>query len=371
MENDPLDIRYNPYILQNLNPDLKGITPIEYFGRYNFPNAKSASEFIQTPKFTNFWDRNNVGLKNIGIRSEMNDSGRYASPLVNRTYADEKARIEANRLRRIGISETQRQQGFSPTPIEFIQKAADRAGVSARAEGRFYTQQGLPNSAVNTEFYMRPTLQEASYPIRVIADERLSKFSLSDRLPYNGLITDGNLTHSEKMQARNNFNLTRVVGKDLGASLSSNPSTEAFVSSQMANPTYMGGESRVAGRVNPNGSVELIGEPKVPVAMQIAKNAAGMAGNAVKLGLAGAGLAGYTASFLQDAPKTIVEYGVPFTPLKFGLGPVISLNAGEDEMLDEGRTHRRELQRAALIDQQVNSFADIYNKKTSQYEEGY
>ena len=60
------------------------------------------------------------------------------------------------------------------------------------------------------------------------------------------------------------------------------------------------------------------------------KTVAKYASTTGKVGLGVAGLAGYTASFLEDAPKTVLAYGVPFTPLKIGLGPVLDLGKGSD-----------------------------------------
>lgn len=54
------------------------------------------------------------------------------------------------------------------------------------------------------------------------------------------------------------------------------------------------------------------------------------AGKVTKVGLGTAGILGYTSSFLKDAPKTILEYGVPFTPLRMGFGSVPELGKGSD-----------------------------------------
>lgn len=53
------------------------------------------------------------------------------------------------------------------------------------------------------------------------------------------------------------------------------------------------------------------------------------AGKTAKVGLGVAGLAGYTASFLDDAPRTVLSYGIPFTPFKLGL-PVVDAGKGSD-----------------------------------------
>jgi hypothetical protein len=50
-----------------------------------------------------------------------------------------------------------------------------------------------------------------------------------------------------------------------------------------------------------------------------------------------AGLLAYIYSLGQDAPKTILEWGIPFTPMKMGMGPVLDLGRGSD--LDSRRGH--------------------------------
>ena len=75
------------------------------------------------------------------------------------------------------------------------------------------------------------------------------------------------------------------------------------------------------------------------------------------VGVGAAGLIGYGASVAQSGPvETVLSYGVPFTPMKMGIGPVLSLNSGEEEALDEGRTHRRELARASTINDEIDFF---------------
>jgi len=55
-----------------------------------------------------------------------------------------------------------------------------------------------------------------------------------------------------------------------------------------------------------------------------------VAGNVAGKVLGTAGLLGYANSFINDAPKTILEWGVPFTPLKMGIGGVSDLGKGSD-----------------------------------------
>lgn len=267
--------QYNPYFVADPTTDPeqaflglpKGsgeINPIQYFGRYNFSTPEAAANFMQTPQFTGFWDRNNVGLQNIGVRAELNDSGRYNSPFLNSTYEAEMQQNRANLARRLAVPQ------IDPA---VAQRAFENASLASRAAGRFYTQLGLPNSASNTAFYLNRAntqLDGSSFPIRVIADPRLSRFSLSDRVAFNGNIPEypEQLSVKEALQRNKNTNLSRVVGKDLGASLSSNPKGEAFVSSQMASK-----ESRYAGRVNEDGTVTLMGSPKTSVALQRVGNA--------------------------------------------------------------------------------------------------
>ncbi len=267
--------QYNPYFVADptSDPELAflglpkrsgEIKPIQYFGRYNFSTPQAAANFIQTPQFTGLWDRNNVGLQNIGVRAELNDSGRYNSPSLNWTYEKEMQHNRDVLARRLANPK------IDPA---VAQRAFENSSLASRAAGRFYTQQGLPNSASNTAFYLNSAntqLDSGSVPVRVIADPRLSRFAISDRIPFNGNIPEypEQLSVQEALQKNRNTNLSRVVGKDLGASLSSNPKGEAFVSSQMASK-----ESRYAGRVNADGTVTLMGSPKTSVALQRVGNA--------------------------------------------------------------------------------------------------
>lgn len=273
--------KYNQYSIIDPTSDteqaLLGITkgsgqinPVQYFGRYNFQTPQAAANFIQTPQFSDFWGQGKVGLKDIGVRAELNDSGRYNSPSLRWSYEKEMQYNKDNLNRRLANPK------IDPN---VAQKAFENASLSSRAAGRFYTQQGLPNSASNTSFYLNAAnsqLDSGSVPVRVIADPRLSRFSISDRVPFNGNIPQypEQLTVQEALQQNRNTNLSRVVGKDLGASLSSNPKGEAFVSSQMASQ-----ESRYAGRVSSDGSVTLMGKPKTPVAVQTAGNILSKAGS--------------------------------------------------------------------------------------------
>lgn len=266
---------YNPLFMDELNRQQeqallginKGsgqINPVQYFGRYNFSTPQAAANFIQTPAFYDFWSQGKVGLNDIGIRSELNDSGRYNSPSLRWSYEKEMQYNKDVLNRRLA------NPNIDPA---VAQRAYQNASIASRAAGRFYTQQGLPNSANNTAFYLNAAntqLDSGSVPVRVIADPRLSRFSISERVPFNGNIPQypEQLSVQEALQQNRNTNLSRVVGKDLGASLSSNPKGEAFVSSQMASQ-----ESRYAGRVNADGSVMLMGKAKVPVALQKTGNA--------------------------------------------------------------------------------------------------
>lgn len=261
--------RQQEQALLGINKGSGQINPVQYFGRYNFSTPQAAANFIQTPAFSDFWSQGKVGLTDIGIRSELNDSGRYNSPSLRWSYEKEMQYNKDVLNRRLANS------NIDPA---VAQRAYQNASVASRAAGRFYTQQGLPNSANNTAFYLNAAntqLDSGSVPVRVIADPRLSRFSISERVPFNGNIPQypEQLSVQEALQQNRNTNLSRVVGKDLGASLSSNPKGEAFVSSQMASQ-----ESRYAGRVNADGSVTLMGKPKVPIALQQAGNILSRAG---------------------------------------------------------------------------------------------
>ena len=60
------------------------------------------------------------------------------------------------------------------------------------------------------------------------------------------------------------------------------------------------------------------------------------AGTAAKVGIGLAGAVGYASSVAKNGPvETALSWGVPFTPLKFGIGPVLTLNADDEERLRE------------------------------------
>ena len=69
---------------------------------------------------------------------------------------------------------------------------------------------------------------------------------------------------------------------------------------------------------------------KTVAAQPETKAVLGGAGKVVKAGVGTAGLVGYTAEFLKDPVRTAVAYGVPFTPLRYGVGAVNDLGKGSD-----------------------------------------
>lgn len=321
--------------------DLTGaVKPIEYFGRYKFDTPWEASAFIESPQFTNFWDRNNVGLKNIGIRGELNQTQRFTSPMIKSSFKEEVDALAAARDKVLA-----RPENFKGEH-EWAKSNFERQKLAARAEGRFYSQQGLPNSAKNTSFYLDQwnARHEGGFPVRVIADERLSGFSIADRTPFNGNIPEypEQISVSEAMKRNKGKDYLRVVGKDLGASLSSQPETEAFVSSQMAN------NARLAGRVNADRTVELIGVPKVSVNAQMAKNIIPFVGNAMAkvspyLGVAGTGLMAYQGyKDYNSADMNTREYGAtdPFG-LRAGYDMNINVLSGQQSIPQAWETQRR------------------------------
>lgn len=98
------------------------------------------------------------------------------------------------------------------------------------------------------------------------------------------------------------------------------------------------------------------------------------AGTTAKVGVGAAGLIGYGASIAQNGPvETVLSYGVPFTPMRMGIGPVLSLNSGEDDALDEMRTHRREKARAETINDEIDFFVRSHPSKLGvrNYDESY
>ncbi len=60
------------------------------------------------------------------------------------------------------------------------------------------------------------------------------------------------------------------------------------------------------------------------------------AGKTVKVTAGTAGLLAYLKGIAEDAPKTVLEWGVPFTPMKMGVGPTLPLGKGSD-MQSRGR----------------------------------
>ena len=256
--------RQQEQALMGVNKGSGQINPIQYFGRYTLPDPTSAANFIQSPVFMDFWDRQKVGKENVGIRSEINDSGRFNSPRPRWDYNKELAYYEGIRDKALAKPENFKGEH------DWYKANLERQKVQLRAAGRFYTQQGSPMSANNTSFYLDQwnSRVDGGFPVRVIADDRLSKFSLAGRTPFNGNIPEypNQIGVPEALEKNRSMNYSRTVGTDLGASLSSQPDTEAFVSSQMAN------KARLAGKVNADRTVTLIGMPKTSVPMQVAGN---------------------------------------------------------------------------------------------------
>lgn len=261
---------YNPLFMDALNSsgltasDSWGFQPIQRFGTYEFTDPKQAAEFMGSRNFTDFWGRGSVDPSDVATRVEYQTRGRYANPVLQETAADEIARANASLQRRLAPN--------SLVSREDAINAYNFSTTGTRAEGRFYTPVEEKN-ALN--FYLKKAgLQEGGSPVRVIADERVSRSSLKGGEKFGGWTseTGGNVHEAGMGTEGKKRNLSRVGGRNLGLALSSNPEQEVFVPSNMARPASQGGSSRVAGRVLEGGNVVLKGMPKTSVPMQYLGN---------------------------------------------------------------------------------------------------
>lgn len=251
---------------------LKDVKPIARFGKYEMENPVDFIKWLQSPEFKDFWAKD-LTPEQIGIRSEINDS-RYGWRQP-RSYASEMAMHEKQWQRRVD-------KGIV-TPEQKKSRLAYQA-VGNRAAGRFYTPLSDPSAI---RFYVTPESLFGELPMRVIADKDLQKFSLKGYKPYHGYIDTTTTSHQDAMSGRANFS-ERQYGKNLGATLSSNPEHEVFVNNKMAKPVSQGGRSRSFGTVihseksaPPPYRYVVYGMPKTSVPMQYAQNAGQVAKNIV------------------------------------------------------------------------------------------
>jgi hypothetical protein len=325
------------------------VKPIQQFGRYTFSNPKAAAEFMQSPTFTQFWDKKNVGKENIGVRAELNDARRYNNLRPKETYTKAARRLEASIARMKASDAIRVAAGGSATPESAYEGFRRYGGVKERSVGRFYTNLSANSATSDLSTYLTPVNKEyGTSPIRLIADERYKNFSLAGRPNYDGLIPSG-LSHEDSLTARRAVNLSRKTGVDLGAALSSNTKSESFVPSGMARPASEGGASRVIGTVaNDTKEVSLFGMPKVSVRTQNLRNILPFIGQSMAkaspyLGVVGTGVMAYQGynDYNSDNMNTR-EYGAtdPFG-LRAGYDLGINVLSGQQSVADAWETQRR------------------------------
>lgn len=95
-------------------------------------------------------------------------------------------------------------------------------------------------------------------------------------------------------------------------------------------------------------------QPEVKAA---AKYAADVGKGAAKIGLNAAGLAGYAGAVYEKGPLAAVEWGIPFTPLKMGIGPINTLNAPEKAPYHTTEQYREEARQrtASEIEKEIEA----------------
>jgi hypothetical protein len=323
------------------------VKPIQRFGRYTFSNPQDAANFVQSDSFTRFWDKENVGKQNMGIRSEINDARRFNSPKPLETYTQARNRAIATNDRLVKFSETARAKGqVAPDPKLLLDKF-NYDMTKERSVGRFYTNlQGSEGLTDDIAHYLNASNSGSAggeAPVRVIADKRYGNYSLAKREPYDGLIDTGAGSHEQRLLARRNIPTARRVGVDLGAALSSAPRNESFVSSQLAN------SARRAGKVNiSDGTITLYGRPKTPINTQIKANILPFVGQSMAkaspyLGAVGTGVMAYQG--YQDYNSNDMntrEYGAtdPFG-LRAGYDLGINVLGGQQSIPQALETQRR------------------------------
>lgn len=280
----------NPFFMDALNSS--GLTfsnswnfqPIQRFGQYEFTNPKQAAEFMGTRNFTDFWGKGNVSPSNVAARVEYQTLGRYAIPMVSPTQLTTDLKAANTRY----INAVNNPLTLSLNGEENLKTRLNFKTTGIRAEGRFYTP---VEEGVLKNYLGYGVSKGEDLPIRVIADERVSRSRLSGERFGGWTSTTGTETHDAGMGTEGRRrNLSRVGGRDLGLALSSNPTEEVFVPSNMARPASQGGSSRVAGRITDAGKIVLGGMPKTSVPMQVLGNINRVGGVLAEKALAPIGL---------------------------------------------------------------------------------
>lgn len=305
---------YNPYFSNSsaslipsaINRHAIGLgetKPMQYFGRYNFTDTAQASKFLQSKDFLDYWNKNKVSDAGVAYRVQTkidpnftttNASQRpnYAEAIASRDTFIEKAKANWKPNPYL-IREIRNKDGtVSRTPVS-IQEQTDTFNKNmevaknqrrnlARIDNRFYTplESARSVSAPLDEYlkfsrnYQKNLGSEiVRLPIKVLLNENVPNYSLKGRFPFN----DPNYRPEQFQQRMGGLEksgsfITRLYGADLGATVSSNPEAEVFV------PKTLSNTARRVGSVLPDGSIEIVGKPKVPIALQQAGNILSKAG---------------------------------------------------------------------------------------------
>jgi hypothetical protein len=245
-----------------------GFEPIQTFGRYEFTDPKQAAEFMGSRNFTNFWGKGNVDSSNVAARVEYQTKGRYSLP----RFSPNQITTDLSAANTRYLNAVNDPLILSLNGEENLRNRLNYTTTGIRAEGRFYTP--VDEKTALAGYMSRGQSRGDDLPIRVVADERVSRSSLKGNDRFSGWTSaEGTETHQAGMGAEGaRRNLTRVTGRNLGAALSSNPSEEVFLPSNMARPASQGGSSRVAGRITDAGKIVLQGMPKTSVPLQMLGN---------------------------------------------------------------------------------------------------
>lgn len=277
--------------------------PIQYFGRYNFTDPASANKFLTSDQTTQFWNREGVSDKGIAYRVKTSnnqfDRQPYQRPDYQGSIDARKASVEKARsyfspnpnlireiinpdgtVSRILVS-AEEQIASNNTRL---QASANEPRNLARIDNRFYTPRANAGTVQQyLEFaknYQNTRGGSQSLPIKILANESVPRYSLSHRFPFN------NPNHNPANHLRSmamipkDLSIAHMYGEDLGARVSSNPKQEVFVPKRLGATKLEGGigAARRVGNVLPDGSIEIIGKPKVPIALQQAGNILSKAG---------------------------------------------------------------------------------------------
>lgn len=261
---------YNPMFMDALNSsgltpsNSWGFQPLQRFGTYEFTDPKQAAEFMRSRNFTDFWGKGAVSPADVAARVEYQTRGRYATPRVNPNgLAIDLKSAQDRYTNALNNPKTLATEAELRTRLNFVT-------TGARAEGRFYTP---VEEGVLKDYLGYGVRRGEDIPIRVIADERVSRSRLQGERFGGWTSAEGTETHQAGMGTEGKQrNLSRVGGRNLGLALSSNPEQEVFVPSNMARPASQGGSSRVAGRITEAGKIVLNASPKTSVPLQVLGN---------------------------------------------------------------------------------------------------